>query len=185
MRNSNNSPKVNTGSMADIAFLLLIFFLVTTTIPNDKGIARKLPEACPPGVKCDITKNERNVLRLSLNEFGELMVNETVTQMDELRELAKDFIDNNGDASCAFCKGKGVQASSDNPREAAISITTHRNTPYKDFIKVQDELTAAYLELRTAYAKSIFKKDASELSQMEMEIVKKAYPFQISEAAIQ
>jgi Biopolymer transport protein ExbD/TolR. len=185
MRNSDESPKVNAGSMADIAFLLLIFFLVTTTIPNDKGIARKLPESCPPGQKCDVVINERNVLRLSLNEFGELMVNERISLMEDLRELAKDFIDNNGDASCTFCSGKGIKTSSDNPREAAISITTHRNTPYKDFIRVQDELTAAYLELRTAYAKTIFKKDAAELSRTEMEAIKKAYPFQISEAAIE
>ncbi len=184
MRNTFKTPEVNAGSMADIGFLLLIFFLVTTTIANDKGIARKLPPPCPPGEKCDVELNERNVLRININETGEIMVNKNIVEIDNLRILIKDFIDNNGDASCNFCSGKGLATASDNPREASISLTTHRNTPYKSFITVQDEITAAYLELRRTYISAVFKKEEKLLTQQEMQQVREAYPLHISEASI-
>jgi len=174
-------PSINAGSMADIAFLLLIFFLVATTIPNDVGIARKLPGQCqePP---CHVEVSERNILRISLNKEGKLLVENTLTNKNELRELLKKFIDNNGDNSCAYCSGRGLVTSSDNPDEAIISLTTHRETPYKDFISVQNELTAAYKELRQEYVKKIFQKDISLISDEELARVKAAYPFRISEA---
>ncbi|PKA84142.1 biopolymer transport protein ExbD [Ulvibacter sp. MAR_2010_11] len=184
MRHLMKSPEVNAGSMADIAFLLLIFFLVTTTIPNDKGIARSLPPPCSPGEVCEDTFNERNVFRITINPEGELLINNELTELTQLRMLVKDFVDNNGDASCTHCFGKQLAISSDNPRKAAISLTTHRDTPYTYFIQVQDELTAAYFELREVYAKKEFKKEMDLLSQQELEQARKAYPFHISEASI-
>ena len=185
MRHSNKVPEVNAGSMADIAFLLLIFFLVSTTIPNDKGIVRKIPEPCPPGQKCDTEINERNLLSININKEGELFVNEGVTPYKDLKEIIKDFIDNNGDATCDYCNGNKVAAASDNPNKASISIKTHPKTPYKAFITVQNELTAAYLELRKQYTESVLQKDVDNLSEEEIKQVQQAYPFRISEADIQ
>jgi len=184
MRTRRNTPSVNAGSMADIAFLLLIFFLVTTTIAKDQGIARKLPKKCPVGQDCTSPLKERNVLRLYLNEKGQLLVNDNITPIEELGEELRLFIDNNGDGSCSYCTGESLESSSENPTKAVISLSTDRFTPYFQFIAVQDELTKAYLELRENYAQRIFEKDPSELTESEMEEIKLAYPFLISEAEI-
>jgi len=183
MRNKNTKPQLNAGSMADIAFLLLIFFLVSTTIPNDKGIARMLPRPCKTK-DCDTKINERNILKVSVNNKGELFINEKKTQMNDLRSLFKDFIDNNGDASCTYCIGNGLANASDNPKEASIFLDFNRNTPYKYYIQVQNELTASYNELRETYSERMFQKKIKQLSKDEFSKVKEAYPFRISEANV-
>jgi biopolymer transport protein ExbD len=184
MRNHRNSPTVNAGSMADIAFLLLIFFLVTTTIAKDKGIARKLPKKCPPGQICSLPIQERNVLRLFLNEKGELLVNDELLPVSDLKEKLVEFIDNNGDGSCEYCNGEGTELSSDNPKKAVISLSTDRLAPYSEFITVQDEMTKAYLDLRERYVLEILEKLPDDLYESELAEIKAAYPFLISEAEI-
>ena len=88
------SPEINAGSMADIAFLLLIFFLVTTTMANDKGIQRKLPPICEtPDCRGEIY--ERNILRISLNGNQEIMVKNEIITIDKLKDNVKTFVDNN------------------------------------------------------------------------------------------
>ncbi|MDC8004353.1 biopolymer transporter ExbD [Aureisphaera galaxeae] len=184
MRNSRQTPSIHTGSMADIAFLLLIFFLVTTIIPNDKGIPRVLPKKCvdPP---CDLTFNERNVLRLELNQKGELRADEALIDFSELKETLKKFIDNNGDKSCTYCEGIGFVGSSDNPTQAIISLQSSRKSRYKDFIAIQVELNKAYFELREHYIAKTFKGRAfSQLSPDEIKQVRDAYPLLISEAEL-
>ena len=181
MRNSRQVPEVNAGSMADIAFLLLIFFLVTTTIPNDKGIVRKLPRKCeaPP---CIEDFNERNVLRIALNRNGELMVNDDLSQFKDLKDMLIEFIDNNGDKSCDYCHGNGFTDASDNPKEAIISLSSDRESSYKDFIAIQVELTAAYYELRETFVKNNFGKNIALLTPQELKQARDAYPLLISEA---
>jgi len=185
MRYQGKAPTINSGSMADIAFLLLIFFLVTTTISNDKGIIRKLPAPCPPGENCDVRLNERNVLRISLNEKGELLVNNELTEVIYLNKLLKEFIDNNGDRSCQYCSGVESELSSINPQEATINLTTHRETPYSHYITVQNELTKAYLELRESYVTGVLKKEIASVSSQDILKVQKAYPIRITEASTQ
>ena len=184
MRHSKKTPEVHAGSMADIAFLLLIFFLVSTTIPNDKGLVRRIPEPCPPGDPCSTEINERNLLSIAINKEGELFVNESLTAYSELKYVLKDFIDNNGDATCQYCEGNELATASDNPKKASISIETHPQSPYKAFIMVQNELTAAYMELRAHYSKTVFKKETESLTKEEIKQVQEAYPFRISEASI-
>jgi hypothetical protein len=127
---------------------------------------------------------DRNVLRLFLNDRGQLLVNEDITPIDELSEKLLLFIDNNGDGSCSYCDGDGLKTSSENPKNAVISLSTDRLTPYTEFIAVQDEITKAYFELRVKYARKIFDKDPSELSESETNEIKLAYPFLISEADV-
>ncbi len=185
MRNFRSSPEVNAGSMADIAFLLLIFFLVSTTIPKDKGIARSLPQPCPPSQPCNIDINERNILLIAANETGELFVNKELMELKDLQEVIVNFIDNNGDRSCNYCKGDKDVKASDNPNIAAISIDVKATTSYRYFISIQDEITKSYQVLRTRYAKSVFNKNPEQLTEEELKKVKEAYPFRISEASIQ
>ena len=164
MRYSDKAPSVNAGSMADIAFLLLIFFLVTTTISNDKGILRKLPPICPTE-DCDLRLIERNVLRIAINKNGEVSVNKTLTQINGLNRVLKNFISNNGDTTCEYCYGNKLTEFSENPQEATISLIANRNSPYESFILVQDELTKAYYELREDYVSKILKKELTKLKE--------------------
>jgi biopolymer transport protein ExbD len=180
----NEAPKINAGSMADIAFLLLIFFLVTTTMSVDKGILRKLPTECPPGIECIKDVNERNILRISLNSKQEILINNKLVTIDKVKVIVKEFVDNNGDTTCNYCNGLQNTSSSDNPKEAVISLQHQAKTKYNLLIEVQDELTKAYFELRETYSKSVFNKTSEALSKEELKKVKSAYPFTLSEAYI-
>ena len=181
MKTKKTAPSVNAGSMADIAFLLLIFFLVTTTIASDKGIQRKLPPICKTP-DCGGEIYERNILRISLNGNQEIMVQDEIIEIKKLKDHVKTFVDNNGDNSCTYCKGFKDATSSDNPSKAVVSLQSHPQASYELFVKVQDELTKAYFELRKTYARNIFGKSLEDLSANEMILLKKAYPFIISEA---
>lgn len=182
MRTKKTAPSVNAGSMADIAFLLLIFFLVTTTIESDTGIQRKLPRLCPPGQTCNIDIHERNILRISLNGNQEIMVKDEIIKIEELKDIVKTFVDNNGDKSCNYCNGLKLETSSDSPTKAVISLQSHPQSSYELFVQVQDELTKAYLELRHSYATNVLGKSLENLKENDKILLKKAYPFIISEA---
>ncbi|GAA3608247.1 biopolymer transporter ExbD [Flavivirga amylovorans] len=182
MRRSKLIPEVNAGSMADIAFLLLIFFLVTATISSDEGINRLLPKECPPGQVCDAVIAERNILRIMINNDDDIMIENNIIPISELKEITKTFLDNNGDSSCHYCHGTKASNASDNPKEAVLSLQNGRHTSYKQFIAVQDELSKAYYELRNTYSMNVLKKPSDKLSKKELKQVKDAYPFILSEA---
>ncbi|HJN78595.1 MAG TPA: biopolymer transporter ExbD [Flavobacteriaceae bacterium] len=196
------SPEVNAGSMADIAFLLLIFFLVTTTIETDSGINRKLPpmedQIDPPIIK------EKNIFTVVVNKYSQILVEEDLTDIKDLRGLAMDFLDNGGgigEEACEYCQGERSPRSSDNPEKAIISLKNDRETPYKAYIAVQNELVAAYNELRNREfiklypsegltyfeADFIYNDPRTTGSQKEdlkdkLSVVKKLYPQKLSEA---
>jgi hypothetical protein len=196
------SPEVNAGSMADIAFLLLIFFLVTTTIEKDKGIARQLPpkvEDTP-----DVIIKQKNLFIVNVNKNDQLLVEEELMDLKDLRQAAIDFIDNGGAASgspeyCNFCKGKRSPESSDNPDKAVISVQNDRLTSYKMYIAVQNELVAAYNFLRdreserlygwkyTQMKKAIDEGDITDETRVEsiqekLQAVQDLIPLKLSEA---
>lgn len=181
MKTKKTAPKVNADSMADIAFLLLIFFLVTTTIASDKGIQRKLPPLCETE-DCIGEIYERNILRISLNGKQEIMVEDEIVTIKNLKDMVKLFVDNNGDNSCAYCNGYKDVESSDNPSKAIISLQNHSQTSYELFVKVQDELIKAYYELRQTYSQDILGKSFDNLDKEDIALLKKVYPFTISEA---
>lgn len=185
MKRTTERTEVNAGSMADIAFLLLIFFLVTAVIPKDTGINRKLPKECLQGENCNVPIPERNILKIAINAKDEIMIDEAIVTIAEVKDSSKTFIDNNGDSSCEYCKGNGRPELSDNPNKAVISLKTDRNTTYNQFIEVQDELTKAYYELRETYSKEVLKKSIDDLTDTELEKVRNAYPFILSEAETQ
>ncbi|MCL6295319.1 ExbD/TolR family protein [Jejuia spongiicola] len=145
------APEVNAGSMADIAFLLLIFFLVTTTIEKDSGINRKLPPIDDSEVEPPIIK-QKNIFTVSLNKNNDLLVEDERMNIKDLRKAAVEFLDNGGDGTCDYCDGKKDPASSDNPDKAIISLKNDRETSYAAYISVQNELVAAYNELRNRRA---------------------------------
>ena len=146
-----SAPEVNAGSMADIAFLLLIFFLVTTTIPKDSGINRKLPPIEPPNEE-DVVIKQKNIFTVLLNGKDQLLVEDNLMELKDLRTAAIEFLDNGGDGSCNYCNGAKNPKSSDNPDKAIISLKNERETSYSAYISVQNELVAAYNELRNRRA---------------------------------
>ena len=144
-----SAPEVNAGSMADIAFLLLIFFLVTTTIETDSGLNRKLPPMeeviDPPIIK------QKNIFTVVVNKNNQLLIEEELKDISDVRKLAVEFLDNGGgvgEDACDYCNGKRDPSSSDNPEKAIISLKNDRETSYKIYIAVQNELVAAYNVLR-------------------------------------
>lgn len=148
------APEVNAGSMADIAFLLLIFFLVTTTIETDVGISRKLPPLLekPPQ---DIHIKERNLFRVEINIDNQLLVEEQMMDVKGLKKAAVAFLDNGGAgvSSCTYCMGNRDHNLSDSPEKAVISLVNDRETSYEMYIAVQNELLAAYTSLRNREAR--------------------------------
>jgi len=174
-------PEVNAGSMADIAFLLLIFFLVTAMIPRDKGISRKLPSICPPGQNCNAEVSQRNTLEILVNANDELLVENDKLDISELKDKVKEFLDNNGNQTCDYCSGASIETSSEHPEKAVISLKNDMQTTYDFYIQIQDVITKAYYELRSSYAKSKFNKNADELTEEELKEIRAAYPILLSE----
>ncbi|PVW14286.1 ExbD/TolR family protein [Marixanthomonas spongiae] len=162
------TPEVNAGSMADIAFLLLIFFLVTTTIEKDKGIARQLPPdeeiEDPPVIK------QKNLFIVNVNKDDQLLVEDELMNVKDLREAAIEFLDNGGAPKgspeyCNYCKGARDPKSSDNPEKAVISVQNDRLTSYEMYITVQNELVAAYNFLRNRESQRLFGWKFTEVKQ--------------------
>ncbi len=176
-------PEINAGSMADIAFLLLIFFLVTTTMDVDSGINRKLPPWEPEQFDTPPPIKKKNIFTVLVNSRNQLLVEDDYLDLKDLRDAAKRFLNNNGDGSCDYCQG-GLRDpnSSDNPGKAIISLQNDRGTSYKMYISVQNELAAAYNELREELAQRKYGKSYDELEGEEKDEIQNAYPQKISEA---
>lgn len=194
------TPEVNAGSMADIAFLLLIFFLVTTTMKVDQGIQRKLPRKTVDAI---VDIKDKNILEVAINGNNDLMVEDKEISISELTQLAINFIDNGGgnDAKgkqCSWCQGKKDPSSSDHPTKALIAIESNRSAHYGTYIAVLDNLNSAYSQLRNRYAKQMYGESYSDLlkkardnqksnpsAKEKVLEIRKKYPLLISDSEIQ
>ena len=159
-----SSPEVNAGSMADIAFLLLIFFLVTTTIETDSGISRKLPPIEED--QEDVIIKQRNIFTVLLNGKDQILVEDELMVLEDVRAAAIEFLDNGGGTGedrCDYCKGDRDPSSSDNPDKAIISLKNERETSYAAYISIQNELVAAYTHLRNIRAEALYGESYEEM----------------------
>ncbi len=170
-KNVRTAPEVNAGSMADIAFLLLIFFLVTTTIDVDKGVLVKLPPWSdePPE---DLKLNKRNVYSVLVNADNQLLVRGEPQQVSTLKNNAKEFIMNPSKRSDM----------SEAPNKAIISLKNDRGTSYKTYLEVYNELKAAYNELREEEAQRKYGKAFEYLDKERQREIRARIPLVISEA---
>jgi biopolymer transport protein ExbD len=176
-KKDRGTPEINAGSMADIAFLLLIFFLVTTTIGADKGINMLLPPKKEKEDETIVKLKDRNVFKVIVNSRNQLLVEDEPMAIESLREEAKKFLSNNG----------ADPASSESPQEAVISLKTDRGTQYDVYLRVLDELSAAYNELRAEKLgitlEQFLDLDPKDEKQDEMiKYAQKVYPRRLSEA---
>ncbi|MEL7160445.1 MAG: biopolymer transporter ExbD [Bacteroidota bacterium] len=164
--------EINAGSMADIAFLLLIFFLVTTTIAEDKGILVKLPPWSDE--EPDITKlKERNVYSVLVNAQNQLLVREEPMRLGNLRENAKEFIMN----------PNNMPNMSESPKNAIISLKNDRGTEYETYLAVYNELKGAYEELWDELANKRYGEPYTEdMPFAQRKAIRSEIPFVISEA---
>lgn len=194
-----SAPEVNAGSMADIAFLLLIFFLVTTTIETDKGISRKLPPIQEENVEPPIIK-QKNIFTVIVSGDNQLLVEDERMDIKDLRAAAVKFLDNGagtGEDACSYCQGAKDPNSSDNPVKAIISLVNNRRTEYRTYISVQNELVGAYNDLRNQAAQRLYGKDYlimeanyndanwngdKEALKDRLDKIKDMYPQKLSEA---
>lgn len=189
------APEINAGSMADIAFLLLIFFLVTTTMDVDTGLTRKLPPIVEDtDVKPDEIK-QRNVFQVLVNANNDLLVEGEPMLVSNLREEAKKFIigdPNFQDVSMPEGKMTDVPVLGKMMvSKQIVSLQNDRGTSYEMYIKVQNELVGAYNEVREEYAQRKFGQSMAQLEEgakesdlikKRLKAVKKVYPQRISEA---
>lgn len=180
-------PAINASSMADISFLLLIFFLVTTSMDVNQGLARRLPAPIPPDQKVEDTDiNKRNLMIVKINSANQLMVQGQLMDVKQLKDEAKRFILNENDDDYFpkrveedFGEPIGVQKYT---KDHVISVQNDVDTQYQAYLDVQNELVAAYNELRDECARKFFHKSYNELDEDQQKQVQKVYPQKISEA---
>ncbi len=180
------TPGINGSSSADIAFMLLIFFLITTSMDTDKGLARRLPPPVPKDQKNeDVDIKKRNLLVVLINSNNQILCGDQFIDISQLRERVKEFVDNPYND-----ENKPEKLEVDVPffgkqmvtRNHIISLQNDRGTEYQAYINVQSELAAAYSELRNDVSQKKFGKPFMELNEDQQKAVQMIYPQKISEA---
>jgi len=186
MGKKRKTSEINSSSMADIAFLLLIFFLVTTSMSTTTGLSRRLPPPLPPDqVIPPVDVNKRNIFIVKVNSQNQLMVQGELLELQELREKAKEFIKNvNDDPHLPVKTEENIPllGTMSITKDHVISLQNDVDTQYQAYINVQNELVAAYNELRNELAKEKFGAGYDELNEDQQKAVQSVYPQKISEA---
>lgn len=185
-RGKKKVPAINGSSTADISFIMLLFFLLTTSMGTDSGLARQLPPAVPPDQQdVSVDVNRRNMLRVMVNSRGMILANAEEVSLDGLRAKTVEFVLNENDRadlpertpeSFALVGTQMVTKSH------VISLTNMVDTRYEDYIKVQNELTKAYMEIRQQKARQLFGMAFDDLDLAQQEVLIEMYPQKISEA---
>ena len=189
MAKNKKIPEINASSQADIAFTVLIFFLVVSTMDVDTGIVRVLPPMADPNVKQeDIKVKERNLLLVFVSGSGNIMAGGKVISLDALKDKAKEFILNPLDDKDLPEKKETEIEMPDGSKwvypvsEGVVSLQNTRDTSYQVYIQVQNELTRAFNEVRDEVSMAKFGKKFANLDDAERKVITKAIPMKISEA---
>ena len=183
-RQKKKVPDLNAGSMADISFLLLVFFLVTTTMDTDTGITRRLP---PPieNPEMDVKVKERNIMNVMINKYDKLLVNGKPGDVTTLRDMTREFITPNpNDESAPEVEVKDIELlGSIMLNKGVVSLKNDRGTSYSMYISVQNELARAFNEMRDEMSLKYFKQHYADLTDKDkIDAINKAVPVRISEA---
>ncbi len=183
---ANKLPEIPSASLADMAFMILIFFLVTATMDTDNGLERRLPPMPPENQEDDDTPpiKERNVFVVLVNAQNQLLVEGEWMEIKNLREKAKEFMANpNNDPNLPEKAVKNVPFFGDVPiTKGVISLQNHVGTQYGTYIAVQSELVGAINDLREELAQQKFGKPFVQLDKDQKDAVQDIYPSKISEA---
>ena len=186
MGKKRKTSEINSSSMADIAFLLLIFFLVTTSMSTTTGLSRRLPPPLPPDqVIPPVDVNKRNIFVVKVNSQNQLMVQGELMELQDLRQKTKEFIKNENDDPHLPAKIEEnipLLGTMSITKDHVISLQNDVDTQYQAYINVQNELVAAYNELRNELAKEKFGAGYDELNEDQQKAFQSVYPQKISEA---
>jgi biopolymer transport protein ExbD len=186
MASKKKVKEINASSMADISFLLLIFFLVTTSMDVSTGLSRRLPPPLPPDQKPQsVDINKRNIFVVKINSLNQLLVQGQELSLKELRAKTKEFIKNeNNDPNMPVKVTEYVEFFGDYEitKDHVVSLQNDVDTQYQAYIDVQNELVAAYNELRNELAQQKFGKKFDELKENQQKAIQTIYPQKISEA---
>ncbi|PKP21691.1 MAG: biopolymer transporter ExbD [Bacteroidetes bacterium HGW-Bacteroidetes-20] len=179
---SRKTPGINTGSMADISFLLLTFFLLTSSINTEQGIPRRLPPPATEEIKEEI--NQRNVFNVVVNFNNQISVNNEVITIGQLKDKAKEFLENPNDLPNLPVKEfKTIDFLGDyRVSKGVVSLKNDQSTSYEVYVQVQNELERAINELRDEVSIQYFGKKYATLDTAFQSSIKKAIPMQVSEA---
>ena len=180
---ARKTPEINASSMADVAFLLLIFFLVATTMDIDSGLNRVLPpwsdkQQDAPDIK------ERNLMFVHVNKYDQIAVQGEVIDITMLKDRAKEFVLNRADdKNMPEKETKEIALIGKYPvSKGVISLQNDRATSYEMYIKVQNELTRAFNEIRDELSTAHFGRAFAELEKQQQDAIVAAVPLKISEA---
>lgn len=172
-RRTTRQAEIPTSSMADIAFLLLIFFLVTTTIDVDSGIYMQLPPKLDESVEPPEIQ-QRNLLNVLVSSAGDVLIDGEFMQINQIRDVVVRHVTNEGQ----------LPNYSDSPELAIVSFKTERGTKYETYVDVLDEIKGAYIQIRNGYARQLNGQDyatyKSFLGEDDEDLVADKYPIKIS-----
>jgi len=178
-------PGLNSSSTADISFILLIFFLVTTSMDTDMGLTRRLPEWDPNAEEQEVKVKERNVMVVLVNMNNEILCRGELIDISQLKDLAKEFIANPEDKANLPAKEEyeipGFRTVVTTVKHV-ISLQTDRVTDYSVYFDVQNELSKAYNELRDEWCWQQFRHHWIDCTEDQQTYAKGMYPSKISEA---
>lgn len=162
-------PEINASSLADIAFLLLTFFLIATSMDKQEGIQRKLPDLNKNQDDIKIEVQQQNAIEFVANAYGQILYKEDpgdVRQINvkEVKDLVVKHVDNGGGVNaegeqCTYCQGARTPKLSDHPDVAIVSVKFDKGTSWKDYMALQGEIEAAYEDLKAAYVKRKYKRE--------------------------
>lgn len=186
MAKKRKTPGINGTSSADIAFMLLLFFLLTSSMDTDRGLPRRLPQPVPKDQKKeDVDIKKRNLMIVLINSSNQILANGQYVELKDLKGMVKEFVENPFND-----ESKPEKIEVDVPffgtmmvtKNHVISLQNDRGTEYQAYINVQNELAAAYNELRDDISKKKFGKIFLDLDEEQQKAVQTIFPQKISEA---
>jgi biopolymer transport protein ExbD len=180
-----STPALNTSSTADIAFLLLCYFLMTTTMGSQTGLSRRLPPMPDQNQKqVDQKVNRRNIIIVKINSADRILAGSEPIEVSQLKDKIKEFLSNPADdPNLPEKEMQEIEGFGQYPvSKGVISLQNDRGTSYRAYIAVQNELVKAVNELRDEFSRNNYGKPFASLSEDKQDIVKKAIPQNISEA---
>ena len=182
---AKKTPAINSSSTADIAFLLLCYFLMTTTMGTQTGLSRRLPPMPDPNQKVEDQKvNRRNIIIVKINSADRILAGSEPIDVSQLKDKIKIFLTNpTDDPSLPVMEPTEIEGLGTRPvSKGVISLQNDRGTSYQAYIAVQNELVKAVNELRDEFSMKEYGKKYAKLSEDQQKIVRKVIPQNISEA---